>query len=91
MSIRRQRGYAFEKYLTDLLNNKRNWTAYRLGAPTTELPDVLGINNKRKQIVAVECKSTSSNLTMAPDYQIKRCIDVVKDFKLYEGNSRDRL
>ena len=85
-SIRRQRGYQFEKYLTDLLNDS-GWRAWRLGAPTTELPDILAVNNKKKKIVAIECKSTSSNLTMAPSYQIERCINVVNDFKLYEGKA----
>ena len=85
MTVQRRRGYAFEKYLTDYLNKTDDWYARRLGAPSTELPDILAVNNKRKVIIAIECKSTVSNNTRIPDYQIKRCLDIVDDFKLYSG------
>ena len=85
MTVQRRRGYAFEKYLTDYLNKTGDWHARRLGAPSTELPDILAVNNKRKIIIAIECKSTVSNNTKIPDYQIKRCLDIVDDFKLYSG------
>ena len=85
MTVQRRRGYAFEKYLTDYLNKNGDWHARRLGAPSTELPDILAVNNKRKIIIAIECKSTVSNNTRIPDYQIKRCLDIVDDFKLYDG------
>ena len=84
MSIRRQRGYQFEKYLTNWLNSN-GWIAKRLGAPTTELPDVFAINNKDGVIAAIECKSTASNRTVVPDYQIQRCVEVVNDFEKYKG------
>ena len=64
MTVQRRRGYAFEKYLTDYLNKTDDWYARRLGAPSTELPDILAVNNKRKVIIAIECKSTVSNNTL---------------------------
>jgi len=81
--IRRQRGYAFENAIVQKLNGFSNWSAKRLGSPSTALPDVMGINDMYKTVIAIEAKSTVSNLVYVPQDQIERCRDWVNQFGVY--------
>lgn len=82
--IRRQRGYTFENTIVQKLNNSSNWSAKRLGSPSTALPDVMGINNMYKTVIAIEAKSTVGNLVYVPQDQIERCRDWVNQFGIYD-------
>ena len=83
-TTRRQRGYAFENTIVLKLNSHSNWSAKRLGSPSTALPDVMGINNIYKTVIAIEAKSTHSNLVYVPQDQIERCRDWVNQFGVYD-------
>ncbi len=81
---RRQRGYAFEKYLVQRFNDKSGWSAKRLGSPSTALPDVMGINDMYKTVIAIEAKSTVANIVYVPQDQIERCRDWINQFGVYD-------
>jgi len=81
---RRQRGYTFENTIVKKLNDSSNWSAKRLGSPSTALPDVMGINDMYKTVIAIEAKSTLGNLVYIPQDQIERCKDWVNQFGVYD-------
>lgn len=81
---RKQRGYAFENHIVGSFNELPGWTAKRLGSPSVQLPDVIGINNEQKRVIAIEAKSTVQNYAYVPQDQIERCIAWVEQFELYE-------
>ena len=81
---RRQRGYAFESSIVKKFNQSSYWIAKRLGSPSTNLPDVMGIDNSHKTIIALEAKSTAGNVVYVPQDQIERCEQWIKHFQLYE-------
>ena len=82
---RRQRGYAFENSIVKKFNDSGNgWFAKRLGSPSTNLPDVMGVNNFYKTVIAIEAKSTVCNLVYVPQDQIERCRDWVNQFGVYD-------
>lgn len=81
--LRRQRGYSFESHVVEEFH-KYNWEAKRLGSPSTNLPDVMAIDNFHRRVVAVEAKSTTSNLAYVPEDQIVRCIDWVNMLGIYD-------
>lgn len=81
---RRQRGYAFENAIVQKLNGCSYWSAKRLGSPSTALPDVMGINDMYKTVIAIEAKSTHSNMVYVPQDQIERCRDWVNQFGVYD-------
>ena len=82
---RKQRGYVFESSIVEKLNNSTFWIAKRLGSPSTNLPDVMGINNACKTVIAIEAKSTVGNLVYIPQDQIERCRDWVNLFRIYDN------
>lgn len=82
---RRQRGYVFENTIVQKLNGSSNWSAKRLGSPSTALPDVMGINNVYKTVIAIEAKSTVGNLVYVPQDQVERCRDWVNQFGVYDS------
>lgn len=81
--LRRNRGYTFESQLVQKFK-ENNWESKRLGSPSTNLPDVMAINNIHKRVVSVEAKSTTLNLAYVPEDQINRCINWVNMLDLYE-------
>ena len=85
--IRRQRGYSFEKYIVQKINDVVGCTGKRLGSPSTALPDVMGVNNYYKTIVAIEAKSTVQNYAYVPQDQIERCRDWVNMFDVYPSKN----
>ena len=81
--IRRSRGYAFEQHVVKILTNA-GWNARRLGSPSTELPDVFGVNDEFNGVIAVEAKSTAGKYAYVPYDQIRRCRDWVEMFGKYK-------
>jgi len=82
--IRRQRGYNWEDTLVKRFNRLDDWHAFRLGSPSTGLPDVLAVNSKLKSIFTIEAKSGTSTSLYVPFDQIERCQRWVKTFELYK-------
>jgi len=84
-NLRRHRGYAFENSIVIKINNASGWTGKRLGSPSVALPDVMGINNIYKTVIAIEAKSTHNNLVYVPQDQVERCRDWVNQFGVYDN------
>ena len=82
---RRNRGYAFESYLVHRLNRKPDWRGKRLGSPSVQLPDVMGVNDACSTIIAIEAKSSMQDLIYIPQDQIERCVGWVNMFGLYDN------
>ena len=77
---RRNRGYAFEKYMVKHLNKQGNYKAVRLGSPSTGLPDVLAVGGQN--IITMECKSTMNRKRLyIPKDQIIRCYNFADLFE----------
>lgn len=70
---RRQRGYQWEDTLVKRFNSSEGWKAFRLGSPSTGLPDILAVNPKRGYLVAIEAKSGSGTTLSVPAEQVERC------------------
>ena len=82
---RRQRGYNWEDTLVKRFNRLDGWQAFRLGSPSTGLPDVFAISTKYKSVFTIEAKSgTGTSLYVPPD-QIERCQKWIRAFDLYEN------
>lgn len=82
---RRQRGYNWEDTLVKRFNGLDAWQAFRLGSPSTGLPDVFAISTKYKSVFTIEAKSgTGTSLYVPPD-QIERCQKWIHAFDLYEN------
>ncbi len=81
---RRQRGYNFERELVNRINCSKGWKALRLGSPSVSLPDIIAVNNKESIILAIEAKSSSTNIIRVPLDQIARCYNILETFSLYK-------
>ena len=80
----RRRGYAFERHLTDQINDTTGWRAWRLGAPQMTLPDILAVGGNL--VVAIECKSTKAGqYVRVPYHQIELCRRVAWSFPKYHA------
>ncbi|ABK77212.1 hypothetical protein CENSYa_0579 [Cenarchaeum symbiosum A] len=78
---RRQRGYAWEDAIVKRFNGAEGWRAFRLGSPSTGLPDVLAVGPAG--LYAIEAKSgTATSLTVPAD-QIERCLSWTRAFGAY--------
>lgn len=82
--IRRQRGYQWEDTIAKRFNNSEGWNAFRLGSPSTGLPDVLAVNTKQSSIYTVEAKSGTTMSLPVPADQIERCLKWIKTFDIYK-------
>jgi Holliday junction resolvase len=82
--IRRQRGYNWEDTLVKRFNSIDGWNAFRLGSPSTGLPDVLAVSSEHSTIYAIEAKSGTGTTLPIPFDQIIRCLKWSKAFKLYK-------
>ncbi|CAD6518978.1 Resolvase, Holliday junction-type [metagenome] len=80
---RRQRGYNWEDTLVKRFNSVENWKAFRLGSPSTALPDVLAVNTPNSIIFTIEAKSGTSTSLPVPADQIERCQKWIKTFDIY--------
>ncbi len=83
--IRRQRGYHWEDTIVKRFNTVEGWKAFRLGSPSTGLPDVLAVNTKEKAIFTIEAKSGTSTSLPVPADQIERCDKWIKTFDIYNN------
>ena len=81
---RRQRGYQWEDAIVKRFNSSANWNAFRLGSPSTALPDVLAVNTKESSIFTIEAKSGTTNSLQVPFDQIERCLKWVETFDIYK-------
>ena len=84
---RRQRGYHWEDTIVKRFNSTGTWNAFRLGSPSTALPDVLAVNTKESTIFTIEAKSGTTNLLPVPEDQIERCLKWVNIFDIYQNRS----
>ena len=81
---RRQRGYQWENTIVKRFNSSENWNAFRLGSPSTALPDVLAVNTHESSIFTIEAKSGTTNLLPVPEDQIERCLKWIETFDIYK-------
>ena len=82
--IRRSRGYRWEDAIVKRFNELDGWSAFRLGSPSTHLPDVLAVNTSRSAIFVIEAKSGTSQSLYVPAEQIRRCAKWLDIFDIYE-------
>lgn len=82
--IRRQRGYHWEDTIVKRFNSVIDWKAFRLGSPSTGLPDILAVNNKESVIFTIEAKSGTTTSLPVPADQIERCDKWIKTFGVYK-------
>lgn len=80
---RRQRGYNWEDTIVKRFNSAKDWNAFRLGSPSTALPDVLAVNNNESTIFTIEAKSGTTNALPVPKDQIERCLKWINIFGIY--------
>ncbi|MDA7939062.1 MAG: resolvase [Nitrosopumilus sp.] len=83
--LRRQRGYRWEETLADRFNGTGKWRAFRLGSPSTGLPDILAVCPSEGLIYAIEAKSGSGMSLYVPADQIRRCKEWVDTFSGMAG------
>lgn len=81
---RRQRGYQWEDTLVKRFNEQKDWRAFRLGSPSTGLPDILAVNTRTKHLIVIEAKSGSGNTLSVPATQVERCIKWTSTFSAYK-------
>lgn len=84
-NIRRSRGYSFEHLLVQKLNSE-NWTARRLGGSSTNLPDIIAVNNVESILLSVEAKSGTGDNLYVPGDQIRRCVEIKEMFREYKSS-----
>lgn len=82
--IRRQRGYHWEDTIVKRFNSVDGWNAFRLGSPSTGLPDVLAVSTKDNTIFTIEAKSGTGTSLPVPADQIERCDRWIKTFDIYK-------
>ncbi len=82
--VRRQRGYQWEDTIVKRFKSAKKWKAFRLGSPSIALPDVLAINTEESTIFTIEAKSGTGTSLPVPYDQIKRCLEWIKTFDIYE-------
>lgn len=84
VKTRRQRGYQWEDTIVKRFNSTENWKAFRLGSPSTGLPDVLAVNTEDSTIYAIEAKSGTGTSLRIPLDQIERCLQWIRTFDIYK-------
>ncbi|HET6516713.1 MAG TPA: resolvase [Nitrosopumilaceae archaeon] len=80
---RRHRGYHWEDTIVKRFNGLKEWKAFRLGSPSTGLPDILAVSNKNNAIITMEAKSGTTDYLPVPADQILRCLKWVDTFEIY--------
>lgn len=81
---RRQRGYHWEDTIVKRFNGISDWKAFRLGSPSTALPDVLAVSTHSSALFAIEAKSGTSTSLAVPFDQIERCMAWADTFEAYK-------
>lgn len=80
MNIRKARGYAWENALVKRFK-ALGWNAVRLGSPSIHLPDILAL--KGDTIIALEVKSSSTNVISIPKEKVEYTLNFVNMFEAY--------
>ena len=82
----RNRGYRFEHWLVQKIESyATKWHARRLGGTSTNMPDVLAVNNQQSKMFALEAKSAMDvKRIYIPLDEIQRCVDMLTMFALYK-------
>ncbi|RNJ78018.1 MAG: resolvase [Nitrosopumilus sp. H13] len=81
--LRRQRGYHWEDTIVKRFKGADNWNAFRLGSPSTGLPDVLAVSTINDTLYTIEAKSGSGTSLYVPADQIQRCMVWIDTFDRY--------
>ena len=81
---RRQRGYHWEDTIVKRFNAVDGWKAFRLGSPSTALPDILAVSTENSTLFAVEAKSGTVMTLPVPADQIERCLKWAETFEIYK-------
>ena len=84
---RKQRGYHWEDTIVKRFNSIEQWNAFRLGSPSTALPDVLAVNTKKSTIFTIEAKSGTTESLQVPFDQIERCQKWADVFDIYKNRA----
>lgn len=79
---RRRRGYEWEDAIVKRFNTTKGWNAFRLGSPSTALPDVLAVG--AGILIVAEAKSGTSRTLAVPAEQIDRCVRWTETFRAYK-------
>ncbi|MCY4252007.1 MAG: resolvase [Thaumarchaeota archaeon] len=69
---RRRRGYSWEGAISRRFNALEGWSAFRLGSPSAELPDVLALNPAQSAAFVRGAKSRTANRRGGPAEQVER-------------------
>lgn len=81
---RRQRGYHWEDTIVKRFNGTGSWKAFRLGSPSTALPDILAVSTENNSLYTIEAKSGTVNALPVPEDQIQRCLKWAQTFEAYK-------
>jgi Holliday junction resolvase len=60
------------------------WYARRLGGSSTNLPDIIAVDNAQTILLSIEAKAGTGDSLYVPADQIQRCIQIKKMFAAYE-------
>jgi len=82
-TLRQSRGYNFEYYIVNELNND-GWQCRRMGGSSMGLPDTVATFNAHSILLAIEAKASSDKYCYVPIDQLERCNDLLKFFNTYE-------
>lgn len=83
-TLRKRRGYAWEKLIINFANSKEGYFARRLGGSSTGLPDIVITHNASGTVYAIEAKSVTSPTAYIPLDEVERCLDILKMFDYYK-------
>lgn len=75
-------GYSWENEVVKYFKEK-GFNAVRLGGTTLIMPDISINKTSTKTVMAIKCKSTTTNHCVIPLEQIQRCINWVNSWDLY--------
>lgn len=82
---RRQRGYHWEDTIVKRFNATNGWKAFRLGSPSTALPDILAVSTEKSSLFSIEAKSGTVTTLPVPSDQIERCLKWTETFEAYKN------
>lgn len=82
---RRQRGYHWEDTIVKRFNATNGWKAFRLGSPSTALPDILAVSTEKSCLFSIEAKSGTVTTLPVPSDQIERCLKWTETFEAYKN------
>jgi Holliday junction resolvase len=63
---------------------ERKWHARRLGGSSTNLPDIIAVDNTQSILLSIEAKAGTSDNLYVPADQIERCLQIKNMFRKYK-------